>query len=245
MFIELTYIQNVNFTGGVIHIIDRLLTLPQTATDTLAAANLTSLRGALNATNLINTVNTTPNITIFAPNNAAIQNIGSGLANLTTQQITDILTYHVVASGPSPGYSSKLRNGTVLKTAQGQNLTITIQSSGRIFVNDARVVVADILIANGVVHVIDAVLNPTNQTIAGANATAGAGAFSGASSVSQVPYTSGQPSASTTIGSGATQAADPTRTGASASSSAGASAPMKTGAVGLSALLGAAAVYLL
>jgi uncharacterized surface protein with fasciclin (FAS1) repeats len=124
-----------------------------TASDTLSAAGLTSLRGALNATNLVSTVNNTPNITIFAPTNAALQAIGGGLANLTSEQTKDVLTYHVVAG--TLGYSSGLKNGTVLKAVNGKDLTITI-NDGKVFVNSARVVTTDVLIANGVVHVIDA-----------------------------------------------------------------------------------------
>jgi uncharacterized surface protein with fasciclin (FAS1) repeats len=144
---------DVNFTGGVIHIIDTVLTLPETTSKTALAAGLTSLTGALNATNLVNTVDTTKDVTIFAPNNAAFQAIGSGLANLTTEQISSVLTYHVVAG--TVGYSSSLTNGTSLKTANGANLTITI-ADGKVFVNGARVITPDVLVANGVVHVIDA-----------------------------------------------------------------------------------------
>jgi uncharacterized surface protein with fasciclin (FAS1) repeats len=228
---------DVNFTGGVIHIIDRLLVLPVAADETLSAANLTALRGALNATELTETVNTTPNITVFAPTNEAIQDIGSALANLTTEQITDVLTYHVVAG--TIGYSSGLENGTELTAVNGDKLTIVIGDGG-VFVNNAKVVVADVLIANGVVHVIDQVLNPTNATLAQGTEEEGQAAYSGASAASDVPFTSGVPTASTTIGSEATSAANPTA-GSSSSSTAGAHAPMKTGAVGMSALLGAAA----
>ncbi|CAO2647904.1 Nn.00g088260.m01.CDS01 [Neocucurbitaria sp. VM-36] len=234
---------DVNFTGGVIHIIDRLLVLPENALDTLSAANLTSLRGAINATELSDTVNNTPNITIFAPSNEAIQNIGSALANLTTDQITDILTYHVVTSGPI-GYSSSLENGTELETANGESLTITVGDGG-IFVNNARVTISDLLIANGVVHVIDEVLNPTNQTIADPAAEEGEPVFEGATPASEVPYTSGQPTPTTTIAPEATEAADPTQSGSPSSSTAGAPQPLKTGAVGMGALFGAAAVYLM
>lgn len=231
---------NVNFTGGVIHVIDRLLTLPPNVTDTLSAANLTSLSGALSALNLTSAVTNSPNLTIFAPSNAALQAIGSGLGNLTPQQLTDVLTYHVING--TVGYSSGLSNGTVLRAANGRNLTITI-NQGRVFVNNARVVTSDVLVANGVVHVIDAVLNPTNATIANSSATAGAPAFSGASAASNVPFTSGQPSATRTIAPAATSQANPGQSSA-ASSTAGA-APMQTGAIGMGALLGAAAMYFL
>jgi uncharacterized surface protein with fasciclin (FAS1) repeats len=114
---------------------------------------LNSLRGALNATNLLDTVNNLPNVTIFAPNNAALQAIGGSLSNLTTEQISSVLTYHAVPG--VLGYSSGLKNGTVLPTVNGANLTVTI-NDGRVFINNARVITPDVLVANGVVHVIDA-----------------------------------------------------------------------------------------
>jgi len=233
---------NVNFTGGVIHVIDSLLTVPESANATLTAAGLSSLRGALNATNLLATINNTPNITIFAPSNAALQAVGGSLAGLSAQDQTNILTYHAVV-GAQPGYSSGLTNGTVLKTVNGANLTVTI-SQGRVFVNGARVTTPDVLIANGVVHVIDAVLNPNNATIANPNATAGAIAFSGASSASEAPFTSGQPTASRSLAAEPTQPAG----GAAASSSmstGGVAQAMQTGSVGMGAVLGAAAVFFL
>jgi hypothetical protein len=110
-------------------------------------------------------------------------------------------------------------------------------------VNNARVVASDILIANGVVHVIDEVLNPSNATVADSTSDEGEPAFEGASSVSDVPYTSGQPTPTTSINQEATEAADPTN---SAATSAGENAaPRQTGAIGMGALFGAAAVYFL
>ncbi|KAL1606913.1 hypothetical protein SLS59_002611 [Nothophoma quercina] len=229
---------DVNFTGGVIHVIDRFLVLPENVSSTLTVASLSSLRGALNATDLLDAVDTTPDITIFAPSNQAIQDIGSALANLSTEDIANILTYHVVNG--TVGYSSGIENGTVLTTLNGQNLTITIGDEGRIFVNSARVTIADVLVANGVVHVIDEVLNPSNATIADPSDEEGEGAFPGATPASDVPYTSGQPSATTSINQEATSNA---ASGTSPPSTGAAPAAMKTGSVGAAALLGAAAAY--
>lgn len=90
-------------------------------------------------------------ITIFAPSNPAFQSIGSVLANASTADLTSILQYHVING--SIAYSPTLRNTTVT-TLGGQNLTITV-ANGTVFVNSARVVNPDVLIANGVMHVID------------------------------------------------------------------------------------------
>lgn len=224
----------------MIHVIDRFLVLPETVSDTLTTANLTGLRGALNATDLLDAVDTIPDVTIFAPSTEAFREIGSALANASTADIANILTYHVVNG--TVGYSSGIENGTVLTTLNGDNLTITIGEEGRIFVNSARVTIADVLIANGVVHVIDEVLNPANTTIADPSDDEGEGAFPGASAVSELPFTSGQPTPTTSINQQATgsQAAPGASSGTSA---AGAPAAMKTGSVGMGALLGAAAIY--
>ncbi|EUC44982.1 hypothetical protein COCMIDRAFT_5741 [Bipolaris oryzae ATCC 44560] len=189
---------NVNFTGGVIHIIDTLLTIPGSVSDIATAAGLTSVRGALVSANLVETVNTTPDVTIFAPTNQAFQNIGSALPGLSADDLTKILTYHVIAG--TVGYSTRLANGTSLATVNGANVTITINDNG-IFVNNAEVVIADVLVANGVVHVIDQVLNPNNATVS--NEDDGVPAYSGATPVSAAPFTSGQPTPSAPIGGGA------------------------------------------
>jgi len=222
---------NINFTGGVIHIIDTVLTIPESAAATSIAANLTSLAGALTTANLVTTVDNLKDVTIFAPSNAAFEAIGSAIGTLSVAQLTSILTYHVVSG--VVGYSTLLSN-TTLTTVNGANVTITIED-GSVFVNSAKVITPNVLIAGGVVHVIDSVLNP-NNTMATPNPTTTSAAFSGASSASVAPFTSGI-KATTTIASSAT--ASPS----SSTSAAGAAGAMPTGAMGLSALLGGAALF--
>ncbi|MCJ1359902.1 MAG: hypothetical protein MMC33_009905 [Icmadophila ericetorum] len=220
---------NNNFTGGTVHIIDTVLTLPLNISFTAAAAGLTSAAGALSQAGLVDAVDGLSDVTLFAPSNAAFQAIGSALGNLTTSQLAGILEYHVVNG--TVGYSSDLTNGQKLTALNGETLTITIDN-GTVFVNSAQVVTPNVLVANGVVHVIDNVLNP-NATTATPNptATTQSVAFSGASSVSQVPFTSGvvvattAPAASTIAGK--------------ATSTAGAYAPLRTGAIGAAALFAA------
>lgn len=114
-------------------------------------ANLTSAVGALNATNLIDTVDTSHDVTIFAPNNAAFEAVGSALANLSTDDLSSILKYHVVKG--TVGYSTTLTNDT-LQTIGGKNVTIRVEN-GTVWVDSAKVVTPDLLVANGVVHIID------------------------------------------------------------------------------------------
>lgn len=128
--------QDLNFTGGVVHIIDSVLTIPENVSSTASAGNLTALIGALTATNLTNTIDMASDITVFAPSNEAFQAIGSAAANLSMQQLMGILEYHVING--TIAYSSSLGNGSVM-TLGGKNLTVTVEDNA-IFVNGARVV---------------------------------------------------------------------------------------------------------
>ncbi len=103
-------------------------------------------------------LNTATDLTIFAPYNDAFQKLGTTLSTLSTSELASLLEYHVVNGTHFVGYSANLPNATVLKTRQGGNLTITFASNS-LFVNSARVLQEDILIANGVIHVIDNILN--------------------------------------------------------------------------------------
>ncbi|KAJ9627560.1 uncharacterized protein PV06_05900 [Exophiala oligosperma] len=231
---------SLNFTGGVVHVIDSVLIIPQNISETAVELNLTAAVGALTNTSLAETVDHMTDVTCFIPNNAAFRAIGSALPNLTMEQLTSILQYHVVEG--VVGYSTDLQNGTSLKTAQGNNVTVTVDD-GDVFVNSAKVVIPDVLVANGVVHVIDNVLNPENATSTSEpdDRESGSPAFSGASSASDVPYTSGVRTPTSTV---ATESA-PGATAASSSSSSGVAAmPMKTGAVGAAALFGGAALVM-
>jgi len=69
--------------------------------------------------------------------------------------LVQILQYHAIVS-EEPLYSTSLMNGSSVATLlEGNNVTITITSGGDVFVNDAKVVTPNILIAGGVIHVID------------------------------------------------------------------------------------------
>jgi hypothetical protein len=146
-------------------------------------------------------------------------------------------------------YSTILSN-TTLTTLEGGVITITIED-GAVFVNSARVLIPNVLTANGVVHVIDGVLNPANSTATpNPSQTSAVPAFSGASSASNAPFTSGIPppaSATKTAGGGPVSSAATPAASTSApasSSSSGVAMPMRTGAIGAAALFGGAAVVM-
>jgi uncharacterized surface protein with fasciclin (FAS1) repeats len=224
---------DVNYTGGVIHIIDRVLVLPQNNTATMTQANLTALSGAVKAANLGPQLDYSKDVTIFAPDNNAFVSISSLLANMSATDVAKILGYHIVPG--TVAYSSMLKNETI-KASDGTDLKITVENNGAVFVNAARVTVPDVLVGNGVVHVVNQVLNPDNTSQAPDPSATNppSPAFNGGSSASggSVPFTSDVPT--------------PTGTSpaATASNLNNAASPMKTGAVGAAALFGGAALLI-
>jgi len=124
----------------------------------VAAGNFTTLVSAIKAAGLVETLKGTGPFTVFAPTDAAFAKIPKDklealIANKT--QLTAVLTYHVV---PGKVMSTDLKNGMMVKTVQGENLTISTINGA--MVNDAKIVQADIVTKNGVIHAIDAVLMP-------------------------------------------------------------------------------------
>lgn len=97
--------------------------------------------------------------TVFAPNNKAFEDLFKqlgikGIKDLTAEQLSPILTYHVVAGKVM---STDLTNSSVA-TLNGKKIKIDLSSGVKI--NDSKVIAADISGKNGVIHVIDKVLIP-------------------------------------------------------------------------------------
>ena len=124
----------------------------------------TTLKVAIDACSLDGVLSDPGSLTLFAPTDAAFNLLPSGtvaalLADIP--QLTNILMHHVVGSSVM---SSMLSNNQVVTTLYG-DVTVTINSMGEVFIDNAQVTVADIAADNGVVHVIDAVLLPSATSV--------------------------------------------------------------------------------
>lgn len=146
-----------NFTGGTVHIIDAMLSLPTNLTTTLLGANLTAAVGAIQQSGLAPSLNAELEVTVFAPTNAAFEAVGNLVAGMTAAELQSVVGYHVVEGEVLYGgmLAAGVAGGKNAATVQGGAVTFREEEGGRLFVNSARVVVADVLIANGVLHVID------------------------------------------------------------------------------------------
>jgi uncharacterized surface protein with fasciclin (FAS1) repeats len=146
---------DIMFSGGVLHIIDTVLTIPLSPAMSAIDSQLTALAGALTQTNLVSTVDSLKDVTIFAPSNKAFQDIGSAASSLSETKLASILEYHVING--TVGYSTLLTSGLAnesLPTVMGESVNIESVDK-KIFANSAQVTITDIILANGVMHVID------------------------------------------------------------------------------------------
>ena len=120
-----------------------------------------TLVAAVTAAGLVETLSGTGPFTVFAPIDDAFSSLPAGTVESLVKpenkaQLTSILTFHVVSGKVM---STDLEDGMVAKTVNGASLTIHLKD-GKVFINDAEVVIADVDTDNGVIHVINKVLIP-------------------------------------------------------------------------------------
>jgi uncharacterized surface protein with fasciclin (FAS1) repeats len=140
-------------SNGVIHVIDSILTPPAAPSSVANASGvLNGLVDSLVAFGLADFVDMTPGTTIFAPADPAFDDLMINFEN--ADLVLTILSYHV-ATGIL--YSSDLTTGSV-PSVVGSNLDVVVGTDGSVMVNDATVVVADVLTSTGVVHVVDSLI---------------------------------------------------------------------------------------
>jgi len=124
----------------------------------VAAGSFKTLAAALNAAGLVDALKGEGPFTVFAPTDEAFAKLPEGTVEALLkdkEKLTAILTYHVVPGKVTSADVVKLESA---KTLQGSELKISAKDGVKI--NDAKVVKADVLAGNGVIHVIDSVLLP-------------------------------------------------------------------------------------
>jgi uncharacterized surface protein with fasciclin (FAS1) repeats len=127
----------------------------------VSAGSFKTLTTALAAAGLVETLKGKGPFTVFAPTDEAFAKLPAGtveslLKPANKQKLTAILTYHVVAGNVKAADVIKLSSA---KTLNGKLVTIKTVG-GKVLINGATVVKADIAATNGTIHVIDTVLMP-------------------------------------------------------------------------------------
>jgi uncharacterized surface protein with fasciclin (FAS1) repeats len=161
---------------------DNGTTTTTTVVDIAIANNLTSLAAALQATDLVTTLQGTGPFTVFAPTNEAFADLleatGLDLENLSTAEkalVKNILLNHVIV-GENISSSDLVAAGSGYTNTgalgpNNNNLSLYFTTSNAVMLNgDAEVINADNVATNGIVHIVDDVIDlPTIATFATTN----------------------------------------------------------------------------
>src|SRR4051794_31674578 len=130
----------------------------------VAAGSFTTLAKAVEAAGLVDTLKDPGPFTVFAPTDEAFAKLPPELLQAVVADpalLTKILTYHVV---PGQVLAADIKTGPVT-TVEGQPLQLAV-NNGAVTVNGTtNVIKADVLASNGVIHVIDSVLVPSDVTL--------------------------------------------------------------------------------
>jgi uncharacterized surface protein with fasciclin (FAS1) repeats len=135
------------------------VSVPQPVAATIAATpELSTLSSLITKAGLTNTLNGTGSFTVFAPSNEAFKAVPSKTMDALAAnpaQLTEVLTYHVLAA---KAMSQDVKDGPA-KTVQGSSVALA-KAGTFVTVEDAVVQTPDIAASNGVVHIVDRVLIP-------------------------------------------------------------------------------------
>lgn len=167
---------DIRAINGVLHQLSAPLYRPTVFSIVKRLPQTSTLEAALRAADLQDTLRGPGPFTLFAPSNQAFDKLLKDLKLSAAQLLankpllTQVLTYHVLASRE---LAREFDNGQTAVTVQGQ--AVTVATSGKrhkpsITLTDARgrsakVVDADIRARNGVVHLIDSVILPSDRTL--------------------------------------------------------------------------------
>ena len=156
--------------NGVVHVIDAVLLPPAPVPTTIwdiveGSEDHNYLEAALLQQGLDGALNDTTVLTLFAPTDAAFEAAAVAYGTdvdglLALPYLTDILLYHVTGGAVM---STDLSDGQVVTMLNEGTTTVTIDMG--VFINNAQVTDPDLTADNGVVHVLDALIQPATDGI--------------------------------------------------------------------------------
>ncbi|MGY5351584.1 fasciclin domain-containing protein [Wenyingzhuangia sp. IMCC45533] len=149
-------------SNGIVHAVDKVIDLPKISTFATADARISILKDKLIEVSLVTTVDDQDPATVFAPLNAgfeALESVPTGDA------LANVLKYHVISGANAVASDLPGLGSTTPATLQGQTVGIISSTSikGNANTESTSFVINDIQAINGVIHVIDDVLLPSNR----------------------------------------------------------------------------------
>jgi transforming growth factor-beta-induced protein len=171
VFINQAKVTTADLTAnnGVVHVLNGVLLPAETVADVAIDNGFTTLTTAIITAELLPAVtNPLATLTVFAPTNAAFDQLATSLGTnvtglLALPNLADVLAYHVLGTEVP---SSAVTNGAIVQPLSTTNtLKLTVTSTGNVYVNQAQVTAVDIAADNGVVHVLNKVVLPVETVV--------------------------------------------------------------------------------
>jgi uncharacterized surface protein with fasciclin (FAS1) repeats len=128
------------------------------------SADHTTLVAAIKQADLVNSLSNAGPFTVFAPTNAAFDKVPKEtldklMRNENKTQLQDILQYHVYVGSLK---TEMIEDGQSLNQVNGDNIIIS-KKNGKVMINNTATITTSIPAANGIIHIIDAVLLPPSK----------------------------------------------------------------------------------
>jgi len=236
---EVSVVNTTTFQNLTIHVVDAVIDVPGEFTAALDANNLTAFRAALTSANFLDTLNTVHGVTIFAPTDAAFAAVQQNLtaAGANASLLDTILRNHVING--SSVYSGNLEGGgtTSATSSAGETFSSTFNASGAFVTSGnvtAKIVTPDIVLWNGVLHVVDHVFLNEDSDPAAASSAASSASSAATASTTQTGPIGFTPSSTSTSASGSSSGSS-----SGASSAAGRAVEFPLRSIGFAGLVGA------
>lgn len=129
----------------------RYFTLPKSLSGTLNDLGFKKFFESLQSSELLETIEQTPGITVFAPEDASFADV----ADISQDELVKLIKQHIVIGFPQ--YTPFLQGGNrSYKSFEGAGIPVSIQNDSY-RVGEARISQGNIIITNGVIHAVDKV----------------------------------------------------------------------------------------
>ena len=155
--------------NGIVHVLDQVVLPSETVVDIAIDNGFTSLTAAVVTAELLPALtNPLATYTVFAPSDMAFADLAAALDTdvaglLALPNLADILTYHVLDSEVP---AMAVTNGAIVQPLSMTNtLKLTVTADSDVFVNQAPVSMTDLMADNGIVHVLDQVVLPSETVV--------------------------------------------------------------------------------
>lgn len=171
---------DVEASNGVVHFVDEVMlpfapATPDITELAIATPDLSTLVAALQQTNLVGALQADGPFTVFAPTNAAFQDLldsnpaWNQLSDIPNDVLSNVLLFHVTSGKITSGDLSDTYVNT-LSMANGEMVSLQVNTTGGVSFNGgAAPVTVDVEGSNGIVHIIDKVMLPPNVVNLAAN----------------------------------------------------------------------------